>query len=400
MRRLALANGTLIALVCLLVPALCARGADPEKAKKKLAGMDYEPTEKGFVKAANDGDKKAVALFLEAGISPNGKGSSGDTPIITAAESGHAEVVGMLVKAGADVNARNSSERSALYYAVQGSGGLDPQGKTLDALLAAPGVDLKTPYKHGASLLHLAVESDHDVGITKLLAKGLDPNTKDDNQQTPLAMAASYGRKKAMPALLKAPGVDLNARDKDGETPLLSAAEGGEVEAGLALLKAGADAKATSKDGSNALHKVCSVSKHNREQFKVPEDKYLAFLDAVIAAGVPVDAKRKNDGATPLAIAAPEGHVPTIKELLAKGANPNLASASGETPLLVAARDGHATMVKALLDGKADPNVRDRTGRSALTLARDYPEVAELLKAAGAKESGAPKPAAAKKKKA
>jgi len=59
-------------------------------------------------------------------------------------------------------------------------------------------------------------------------------------------------------------------------------------------------------------------------------------------------------------------------------------------------------MVKALLDGKADPNIKDRTGRSALTLARDYPEVASMLKAAGAKEGGAaaPKAAGTKKKKA
>jgi uncharacterized protein len=378
----------------LLLSALALDAADAEKAKKKLQGMDYEPTEKGFLKAVGDGDKKAVGLFIEAGITPNAKSSSGDTPLIKAAENGNAEILGMLVKAGADPNLRNSDGRSALYYSVQGAGGLDPQGKALDVLLAAPGVDLKTPYKHGATLMHLAVETDYDVGVTKLLAKGADVNAKDEQGQTPLGYASSFGRKKVIPVLLKAPGIDVNSREKDGTTLLMHAAENGEPEAGLALLKAGADAKATAPDGATALHKLCSVTKHNRKQFNVPEGPYLEFLDALIAGGAPVNAKKKYDGATALLVAVPEGHVPTVTELIAKGANPNLANATGETPLLVAARDGDAAMVKALLAGKADPNAKDRVGRSALTLAKDYPDVAELLKAAGAKEGGSAKPAA------
>ena len=398
MRRSAFVSAVALAALVSSVPA---RGADPEKAKRKLASMDYPPTEQGFVKAADDGDRRAVALFLEAGFSPNARGRGGDTPLIAAANHGSVEAVTILLKGGADPNLRNEEGRSALYYAAQGAGGLDPQGKVLDLLLAAPGVDLRTPYKHGASLLHLAVETDHDVGVTKLLAKGADVNAKDENGQTPLGYASSYGRKKVIPVLLAAPGIDVNSREKDGTTLLMHAAENGEPAAGLALLKAGADAKATAPDGATALHKACSVTKHNREQFKVDDAAYLAFLDALVAAGAPVNARRKYDGATALLVAVPEGHVPTVNALLAKGANPNLASTTGETPLLVAARDGDAAMVKALLDGKADPNAKDRVGRSALTLARDYPEVVALLKSAGAREGGAPasKPGAAKKKK-
>jgi ankyrin repeat protein len=379
------------ATVAALLLSSAAARADAEKAKKKLKGMDYEPTESGFLKAVADGDKKAVGLFIEAGVTVNAKSGSGDTPLIEAAESGNADILGLLVKAGADPNLRNGDGRSALYYSVQGAGGLDPQGKALDVLLAAPNADLKTPYKHGASLLHLAVESDYDVGVTKLLAKGADVNAKDDNGQTPLGYASSFGRKKVIPVLLKAPGIDVNSREKDGTTLLMHAAENGEPDAGLALLKAGADAKAVAPDGSTALHRLCSVTKHNRKQFNVPEGPYLELLDALVAGGAPVNAKKKHDGATALLVAVPEGHVPTVTELIAKGANPNLANATGETPLLVASRDGDAAMVKALLDGKADPNAKDRVGRSALTLAKDYPDVVELLKAAGAKEGGSAK---------
>jgi ankyrin repeat protein len=386
----------------LLVPALTASAADPEKAKKKLGGMGYEPTEAGFAKAADDGDKKAIGLFLEAGISPNGRGRYDATPLIEAAEGGNADILAMLLKAGADPNLRDKNGRSALYHLAKGAGGLDPQGKALDLVLNAPNADLKSTYEHGVSLVHLAVESDNDVGLKKLLAKGLDVNAKDEKGQTALGYASSFGRKKVIPVLLAAPGIDVNAREKDGTTLLMHAAEGGESEAGLALLKAGADAKATAPDGSTALHKACTITKHNRTQFNVDDATYLKFLEALVAAGAPVDAKRKYDNATPLLVAVEQGHVPTVTFLLGKGANPNAANGTGEKPLLLAARDGDAALVKALLDGKADPNAKDRVGRSALSLAKDYPEVAEMLKAAGAKEGGgaAAKAPAAKKKKA
>src|SRR5437773_6806066 len=131
--------------------------------------MDYEPTEKGFVKAAGEGDKKAVALFLEAGVTPNARGNWETTAITAAAENGKSDVVASLLAAGADPNLRNKDGRSALYYAASGTS-LDAAGKTLDVLLAAPNADTKTPYKYGASLMHLAVESDNDVGLRKLLA--------------------------------------------------------------------------------------------------------------------------------------------------------------------------------------------------------------------------------------
>jgi len=375
-------------LALLLVPTLLL-GADAEKAKKKLAKMDYEPDEKGFVKAADDGEKKAVELFLEAGINVNARGRYGNTPLIEAADGANTEIVAMLLKAGADPNLRNNEGRSALYYAVQGCGGNDPQGKVLDLLLAAPSIDLKTPYKRGATLVHLAVETDSDVQLKKLLAKGLDPNAKNEAGETPLAYASTYGRAKVLAVLSSASGVQQDVRNADGETPLLGAASTGEVAAGMKLLSGGADAKATDKNGETALHKLASLSKHNRVTFKVDDAKSNEFVETLIAKGTPVDAKRKYDGTTALLVAVHQGHVPTVTTLLAKGANPNAANDLGEKPILIAAKNGDAPVVKALLDAKADPNASDRTGRGTLKLAQDYPDVVSMLKAAGAKEGAA-----------
>jgi ankyrin repeat protein len=89
----------------------------------------------------------------------------------------------------------------------------------------------------------------------------------------------------------------------------------------------------------------------------------------LISAGVPVDAKKKSDGATPLLMAAEDGFVPMVTALLARGASPNVKTTHDQmTPLLFAARDGNAEMAKLQIDAKADVNAKDRVGRNALKL--------------------------------
>ena len=63
----------------------------------------------------------------------------------------------------------------------------------------------------------------------------------------------------------------------------------------------------------------------------------------------------KNNGCTPLYIAAENGHLEIAKLLLVKGkANVNLARDMGATPLFVAAYRGHVEVAKLLLvEGKA-----------------------------------------------
>ena len=70
------------------------------------------------------------------------------------------------------------------------------------------------------------------------------------------------------------------------------------------------------------------------------------------ADGVDVN-KGREDGTTPLFIAAQEGHTSVVELLLkADGVDVNKAKRMEDTPLYIAAQEGHASVVELLL--KAD----------------------------------------------
>jgi ankyrin repeat protein len=104
---------------------------------------------------------------------------------------------------------------------------------------------------------------------------------------------------------------DLNALDLDkGWTPLIYAIKGHHPDAVQILLDAGADPAAYS----------------GRQHF------------------------------SPLALAAGEGNIDILKLLLAKGADPNVATPPAWLPLMCAAANGDCEAIKLLLDHGADPN--------------------------------------------
>ncbi|KAF2665085.1 ankyrin, partial [Microthyrium microscopicum] len=71
---------------------------------------------------------------------------------------------------------------------------------------------------------------------------------------------------------------------------------------------------------------------------------------------------------TPLQYACRHGHIPTIKALLAAGANINYKSGRGKTALMEAVEHGHADVVELLIRNRTDIdiNVFDTEGRSSL----------------------------------
>ena len=69
------------------------------------------------------------------------------------------------------------------------------------------------------------------------------------------------------------------------------------------------------------------------------------------------------------AIAVANDRVGQVKELLARGVDPNTVDAIGDPMLLVAARAGNVNTVEALLAARADVNVRNKFGDTAIMAA-------------------------------
>jgi hypothetical protein len=70
------------------------------------------------------------------------------------------------------------------------------------------------------------------------------------------------------------------------------------------------------------------------------------------------------------------------------GADPNLPTGDGATKtyvLIDAVSNGEKDIVKMPIDRGAKVNVKDGMGNTPLSRSREYPEIAEMLRAAGAK---------------
>ena len=81
------------------------------------------------------------------------------------------------------------------------------------------------------------------------------------------------------------------------------------------------------------------------------------------------------------------GDLRILETVLRHGGDPNERGGIGdtETPLFVAARQGRADLADALVRHGADPNLRCDANGTALQMAKPWPEVVNVLRAAGAK---------------
>jgi ankyrin repeat protein len=97
----------------------------------------------------------------------------------------------------------------------------------------------------------------------------------------------------------------------------------------------------------------------------------LSQVETIIVRFPALVNKTQNDGATPLHIAAYQGHLAIVKYLVQKGANINQATPHGATPLSVAAQQGHLAIVKYLVQKGANINQAMTNGATPLSVAAE-----------------------------
>jgi len=403
--------------------------------------------------AVRQNDLELVDRLIRAGANAKAANRYGVTPLYLAALNGDADVILKLLKAGAGADDAVTQGETALMTAAR-SGHLAAVKVLLEG---GATVDARENWRGQTALMWAAAEGHPDV-IKELAARGADVNAKSDSQKwerqvtaeprekwlppgglTPMYFAARQGCAECI-KVLAALKADVDFTDQDGVTPLVNALINGHYDAASALLDAGADPNKADNVGRTPLYAAVdmnTVPSSNRPGPKTIENEMtgIQFVTKLLDKGANPNARLKKQtpyrskvdrgtdtmlgaGTTAFLRAARAGDAEMMRVLLARGADPKIATGSdtpqdvnsgpqrrnpgGINPLMAAAGLGskeedtvgrkktEAQSIEAVqvcLDAGVDINAVDGRGQTALYGAalQGYDEVVRFLVAHGAK---------------
>jgi uncharacterized protein len=157
-----------------------------------------------------------------------------------------------------------------------------------------------------------AIDLSDTRTVSQLLARGFDPNSRDEKGQPALVLALKGGATGVAELLLAHPQLDTSLRNPAGESALMIAALKGNLPAAKALLDRGSPLQ---HEGWTPLHYAASA----------PDEQVLRLL---LDRGAAVDARAAN-GSTALMMAANYSSEASVKLLLERGADPKARNGSG-----------------------------------------------------------------------
>ncbi|XP_069462112.1 kinase D-interacting substrate of 220 kDa isoform X2 [Ambystoma mexicanum] len=115
------------------------------------------------------------------------------------------------------------------------------------------------------------------------------------------------------------------------------------------------------------------------------EDDNVPALKLLLERYKDVDERNEN-GQTPLMLAAEQGNLEMVQELLGKGANCNLDDIDNWTSLICASKEGHVDVIRELLEWNVNLEHRDMGGWTALMWAsyKGHTDIVQMLLDKGA----------------
>jgi ankyrin len=240
-----------------------------------------------LVFAAREGDIESAKLLLDAGAQINQVTEYGWTPLLTAVNNRNYQLAKLLLERGADPNLANKGGWTPLYLATD--------NRNIE------GGDYPVPKG----------DMDHLEIIRLLLEKGANTNAKiKDNTLTRTIFTMQWFF-------------------EDGATAFIRAAQSSDTELMKLLLKYGADPKAATANGDNALTASAGIG---------------------WVEGVTYERSAKEN-------------FEAMKMLLDLGLDPNYANNEGRTALMGAAMKGRSDVIQMLVDRGARLDARDKGNR-------------------------------------
>jgi len=185
-----------------------------------LSNICFADVNEDLLQASQRDDLAGVKKALVNGANVNARDfrQPGYTSLMLASLNGNFEIVKLLVQAGANVNAKNTDGNNALIFAVER---MHPD---IVKLLLINHANVNSENKEGWTALMLvsgcAMPGSGNFEIAGLLiSNGAKVNAKNNNLDTPLIIAVSFGKLKILKFLIEK-GADVNAKNKKGKTAL------------------------------------------------------------------------------------------------------------------------------------------------------------------------------------
>ncbi|KAK4144967.1 ankyrin repeat-containing domain protein [Dichotomopilus funicola] len=377
--------------------------------------------------AAFNGHPATVSLLLSRGASVHTRSTTGRSPLGSTAQEGHVEVLRLLLQHGAVASQTDNDGETPLYTAANSGDHPDAVALLLQyrpdlintptnngwtplaaaafkghigvvrALLAPsnnPRADIHARTKFGRTALEAAAHEGHTAIIPILLAHGANPNAIDNDGDIALNSAASNGHADIVSCLLTtrtayAP-ININHTNNAKSTPLHAAASKGHLSVVQLLLNHSATVATRIPSGFTPLHSACVnghaavvslLLRRGADPTSRATDGWAPFTSAASNGHTDVvsllldqrpallDSARNAAGWTALGIAARQGWIGTVQELLRRGADLRVANDKGFTPLHGAAERGFRAIVEALVLAGGPVTQRTSTGWTVINLA-------------------------------
>nr|XP_057946373.1 kinase D-interacting substrate of 220 kDa B isoform X1 [Doryrhamphus excisus]XP_057946374.1 kinase D-interacting substrate of 220 kDa B isoform X1 [Doryrhamphus excisus] len=247
------------------------------------------------------------------------------------------------------------------------------------------------------------VEEENLAAIKAHLDKFRDVDSRSDNGQTPLMVAAEQGNLEIVQELIKR-GANVNYDDVDCWTALISASKEGHIQVVRELLDNDANKEHRDMGGWTAL--MWAAYKGRTDVAQLLLDKganpnitgqysvypiiwaagrgHAEIVHLLLQHGAKVNCSDKY-GTTSLIWAARKGHYDSVMHLLANGADVDQEGANSMTALIVAVKGGYTEVVKELLKRNPNVNMTDKDGNTALAIAakEGHTEIVQDLLDAG-----------------
>ncbi|CAL2044307.1 unnamed protein product [Caenorhabditis brenneri] len=248
------------------------------------------------------------------------------------------------------VDARDATKLTPLLCAVM-------SGKVENAeFLANSGADVHAIDENGRNAVHWSVVSGQLESLNWSIAKGVDIQGKDNDQEcTPLHYATCNEDtppevSQAIIVTLLKHGALPNPKDTDDRTPIHWCSSNGNLDAIKALFNSGGDLTCRDKQNLNILHCAASHGYHEVIEFAV-QNVDRSIVDEIDKAGH-----------SPLFYAISFGHYEAALKLLQNHANPNHQDQRLATAAHSAAAKGQMRMLKLLKQFNASFDIQNYRG--------------------------------------